>query len=109
MAGKTLGDRASENVRVITKKSIGKEVGKAPDAIGDAFLDMIEKIQNMTLEKVMADNGLNFEKDQSRKKEGVWTLRITKGWRALCLLRTGPIIEIFGIKDPTSAHSSRRR
>ena len=109
MVDDSSGEQAVKTVKVQSKKSVAKQVSKAPEAVGDAFVDMIEKIQGMSLEQVMADNGLDFEKDQSRKKEGVWTLRISKGWRALCLLRTGPVIEIFGIKDPTAAHSNRRR
>jgi hypothetical protein len=70
---------------------------------------MIAKVQGMTLKQVWSDNGLDLEKDRSREKTGIHTIRITKGGRALCLLRTGPVIEIFGIKDPTAAHSVRRR
>lgn len=100
---------ASEKVTVNTSKAVLKQVEKAPAEVEDAFFDMVEKVQGMTIPEVMADNGLDFEKDKKRKKVNGWTIRITRSWRALCLLRSGSIIDIYGIKNPTSAHSIRRR
>ena len=100
---------AKEKVSVYTSKAVMKQVEKAPAEVEDAFFDMVEKVQGMTIAEVMADNGLDFEKDQKRKRLNGWTLRIIRTWRALCLLRSGSIIDIYGIRNPTSAHSIRRR
>ena len=75
---------------------------------GAEFLDMVEKLQGMTLQQVMADKGLAFEKVLSRPKEKLWTLRINKNWRAICRLNTGPVIEIIAAADHTKTHSIRR-
>jgi hypothetical protein len=108
MTGTKSGEEGVK-VRVVTKGSTLKLVEKAPEAVEEAFFGAVEKIQAMTLEQVMADNGLDMEKDQGRRRAGVWTFRLSRGWRALCLLRTGPVIEVFGIRNPTEAHSVRRR
>jgi hypothetical protein len=98
-----------QTVRVKLKRKAEKQVDHESDAVFDAFYDMVEKIQGMTLEEVMRDKGLDFEKARGREAEKLWTCRITKSWRAVCLLKTGPIIEILMIWDPDEAHSVRRR
>ena len=100
---------AGEKVRVGTDRRVLKQVEKAPAEVEDAFFEMIDKIQAMTVTEIMADKGLDFEKDRKRKKINGWTLRISRGWRALCFLHGGSILEIYGIRDPTSAHSNLRR
>lgn len=72
--------------------------------VGAEFLDMIEKVQDMTLPQVMADKGLGFEKILSRPREKLWTLRIDRNWRAICKLNTGPVIEIVVVADHTKTH-----
>lgn len=76
--------------------------------VGEDFLDMIEKVQVMTLAEVMEDNGLSFEKVLRRKTDKLWTLRINRSWRAICKLHTGPVIEILAVLDHTKTHSIRR-
>jgi plasmid maintenance system killer protein len=98
---------AGANARVHYQERVLKQVGKAPDDVEDGFFDMIEKVQGMTLDQIMADKGLNFEKDLSRKKEKIWTLRINKNWRAICLLHTGPVIEILAVLDHTKTDRLR--
>lgn len=99
---------ASLKIQVEFKKSLVKQIQKAPGEVRDAFIDMIEKVQGMTLEDAMADKGLSFEKVISRKNEKLWTLRINRNWRAICLLHTGPVIEIIAVLDHTKAHAIRR-
>lgn len=91
-------------VQVEFKKSVLKMVQKAPPGVAPAFVEMIERVQLMTLDQVMADNGLDFEKVLSRKSEKLWTLRVNRNWRAVCKLRTGPIIEILMVADHNNTH-----
>jgi hypothetical protein len=102
-------DQPSLKARIILTAAVLKQIGKAPEGVEDAFFDAVAKIQASTWSQLVADQGLDLERDQSRKDAGVWTFRINRGWRALCLVRTGPVIEVFGIRDPTAAHSVRRR
>jgi mRNA-degrading endonuclease RelE of RelBE toxin-antitoxin system len=95
-------------VQVEFKNSVLKQVKKAPNEIREAFPDMVEKVQSMTLDEVRKDMGLDFEKVLSRPSEKLFTLRINRNWRAICKLRTGPIIEIIAVADHTKTHAIRR-
>lgn len=98
---------AGAKAKVKLKDRVLKQVQKAPSEVEDSFFDMIEKVQGMTLDQIMADKGLNFEKDLSRKKERIWTLRINRNWRAICLLHSGPVIEILAVLDHTKTDRLR--
>lgn len=95
-------------VQLDFRESVEQQVQKAPAGVGDDFRDLVKKVKDMTLEEVMADKGLSFEKDLSRKKEKIWTLRLNRNWRAICWLHTGPVIQILAVLDHTKTHARHR-
>jgi hypothetical protein len=87
---------------------IEKQVIKAGGHVPDDFLAMVEKVQGLNMDQLQHDKGLNWEKVQGKKapRTGLqlYSMRINSKWRALCVLHTGPIIEILAIREHDKAY-----
>jgi hypothetical protein len=76
--------------------------GSEQDVKG-AFFDSLKKIHAMKSMDELPRSGLRWEKLEGRAfpgtKNPIYSYRITKNWRAICLLHSGPIIEILWVCD----------
>jgi len=94
---------SGKKIEISLKTGIEKQAAKAGGRIPEALVNMIDKVQGFNMGQLQADSGLNWEKVINKRDPGtglqLWSLRITGSWRALCVLHSGPVIEIRAIRN----------
>ena len=104
-----MGQSASKIEIIYQQVRIEKQLRKADDEVPKAFADMVEKIQAMDMVQLRQSKGLGWEKIPGRLHVGqqTYSLRINSDWRALCVLQTGPQIEILFIAKHDASYRCR--
>jgi len=73
-----------------------------------AFYESLKKIHAMESMAELPKSGLRWEKLEGRflpgSKKAIYSYRITKNWRAICILHSGPVIEILWVADHDDAY-----
>lgn len=93
----------------LDQDQIRKQLKGASQEVNTAFFGSLATIHSFTsMTQLAQHNGLNWEKLENKFYPGtklpMYSFRITVSWRALCLLRTGPVIEIVGISNHDGAY-----
>lgn len=81
-----------------------KQLKAGGPEVAAAFFQSLKRIHSFTtMAQLSQDHGLRWEKLVGKTFPGtkipVYTYRITGDWRAICKLRTGPVIEIVAVLD----------
>ncbi len=84
---------------VLDHHKILKQLSGAAPEVWAGFFAGLKKIHRLNaMADLVADKGLNWEPIEGRRfpgtNEQLYCFRITRGWRAVCRMQTGPVIVI---------------
>jgi len=96
------------NIDLQIARVLNQLQGGGPDVLA-AFFKALKKIHSYKgMDELRRDHGLNWEKLDGKflpgTKDALYSFRITGNWRALCVLRSGPVIEVVAATDHDSAY-----
>ncbi len=88
--------------------SILKDLDGSDQEVQTAFYESLEKIHAMESMEDLSRGGLRWEKLEGRfypgTKKPLYSYRLNLNWRAVCLLHSGPVIEILWVADHDQAY-----
>lgn len=103
-----MGSAEFINIDLQTERILKQLDGSGEDVIA-AFFESLKRIHSFkNLDDLRRDHGLRWEKLEGKYLPGtktpLYSYRITRNWRAICVLNQGPVVEIVVVTDHDSAY-----
>jgi plasmid maintenance system killer protein len=88
--------------------SILKDLANSDQDVKALFYGSLEKIHAMKSLEELSRGGFRWEKLEGRflpgTKKALYSYRLNRNWRVVCLLHPGPVIEILWVADHDKAY-----
>lgn len=85
-----------------------KDLEDGGEDVKAAFFGSLKKIHAMQAMEELGRGGLRWEKLEGRlypgTKQPLYSYRLNRNWRVVCLLKPGPIVEILWVADHDQAY-----